>query len=265
MANPLNKDEVRDYWAKQASIHGQSYKASWSDCEAIRMEICEVIKYLNDGDIVLDAGCANGYSTVQFAEKRKIQIVGIDFIPDMIQEANARLAKGEKNMLGEIRFDRGDITSLQLPMNSFDKVIVTRVLINLNTWEMQLHALTECARVLKLGGLLLLSEATIQGWEKLNSFRREWGLDNIPMPSFNVYLDEEKVIKEAPAELELKDVVNFSSTYYIGTRLIKPLIAKALDANIDIANPDMHWNKWMASLPAAGDYGTQKLFIFQKV
>ena len=38
----------------------------------------------------------------------------------------------------------------------------------------------ECARVLKPGGILLLSEATIQGWTKLNDFRAEWGLPRDP-------------------------------------------------------------------------------------
>ena len=26
----------------------------------------------------------------------------------------------------------------------------------------------------------------------------------------------------------------------------------------------MEWNRWFAQLPAAGDYGTQKLMIFRK-
>jgi hypothetical protein len=48
---------------------------------------------------------------------------------------------------------------------------------------------------LKTGGTLLLSEATIQGWQRLNQFRREWALPDIPMPPFNRYLDENQVIR----------------------------------------------------------------------
>jgi hypothetical protein len=31
-----------------------------------------------------------------------------------------------------------------------------------------------------------------------------------------------------------------------------------------IANPDMELKRWAAQLPAWGDYGTQKLFVFEK-
>jgi hypothetical protein len=118
--------------------------------------------------------------------------------------------------------------------------------------------------VLKSGGVLLLSEATIQGWSKLNDLRREWDLPDIPMPSFNSYLDEQKVIDCVAAELELVELVNFASTYFVGTRLLKPLLARALGAKIDPANPNAEWNRWFSTLPASGDYGTQKLFVFRK-
>jgi hypothetical protein len=37
-----------------------------------------------------------------------------------------------------------------------------------------------------------------------------------------------------------------------------------LQADIPVASPDMEWNRWWAALPAVGDYGTQKLFVFRK-
>ncbi len=118
--------------------------------------------------------------------------------------------------------------------------------------------------MLKPGGVLLLSEATIQGWSKMNDLRREWGLPDIPMPGFNSYLDEQKVIDFMAAELELVELANFASTYFVGTRLLKPLLTRALGGNMDPANPNAEWNRWFSTLPAWGDYGTQKLFVFRK-
>ena len=69
--------------------------------------------------------------------------------------------------------------------------IVFLVLINLGHWDRQLSGLRECIRVLKSGGLLLLSEATLQRWCRLNALRAEWGLEDIPMPPFNQYLDQD--------------------------------------------------------------------------
>lgn len=257
-------DQIRAYWAQQAAEHGQSPAASWSDFNVIDMEIREILKYLVEGERVLDIGCANGYSAIQFAGQRRIAIRGLDFTPKMIAEARVRLANVMVGLRGTVDFDIGDITGLNEPDDAYDKVVVIRVVISLGDWARQVQGLRECVRVLKPGGLLLLSEATLQGWRQLNAFRREWGLPEIPMPPFNLYLDQDDVCNAVAPRLELVELVNFASTYYLGTRVLKPLLAQALGASVDVANPDMQWNRWFAQLPAFGDYGTQKLFVFRK-
>ena len=230
----------------------------------MELEIREISERLSDGDHVLDVGCANGFSTVRFAAHRSVQIRGVDYIPEMIEQARGRLAAFPGCLRGAVQFAQGNITALQEPSEAYDKVVVIRVIINLGEWSHQARALRECARVLKTGGTLLLSEATLQGWQRLNQFRSEWGLPDIPMPPFNLYLDENQVCEAAASDLELVDVVNFASTYYVGTRVLKPLLDRALGGVVDVANPNMEWNRWLSQLPAWGDYGTQKLFIFRK-
>jgi len=261
----LNLKQINKFWTKQALRHGQSPLASWSDQPAIDMEIRQLIKYLENGDKVLDIGCGNGYSTFQLAAHKRINIKGIDNIPEMIANANLRLKNSKIRLAGKVNFKVGDITDLDESTASYDKVITTRVLINLGNWNNQLAGLKECCRVLKKGGVLLLSEATLQGWRQLNKFRKEWGLTEIAMPPFNSYLDQDKVVKAVRSYLKLSTIVNFASTYYIGTRVLKPLLIKALKSNIDAADPGMEWNRWFAQLPSGGDYGTQKLFIFKKI
>ena len=227
------------------------------------MEIRKILEYLQDGDRVLDVGCANGYSTVQFASQRKLTITGLDYIPEMIAHANLRL-RDLAGIRDRVAFGVGNITALDQPDAAYDKLTVIRVVINLGAWENQLKALRECMRVLKPGGMLLLSEATLQGWRKLNEFRSEWNLPEIPMPPFNNYLDEDRVVRAVQDSMELVELVNFASSYYVGTRVVKPLLARALGDGVDVADPKMHWNRWCAELPPAGDYGTQKLFVFRK-
>lgn len=264
MTTRLNQSEVYDYWTKQAHEHGQSPSASWSDHPVIEMEIAEIAKHLNDGDRVLDVGCANGYSSVQFACARRVQLRGLDYIPEMIEQAKVRLSALQDKLAGSVEFEVGDITQLHEPSDAYDKVIVVRVLINLGTWKRQLQGLRECVRVLKPGGLLLLSEATLQGWRRLNALRAEWGMDDIPMPPFNQYVDQEKVIAAINRESQLLELSNFASTYYVGTRVLKPLLARLTQAPVSVADPNAEWNRWFSQLPAAGDYGTQKLFVFRK-
>lgn len=262
MPERYSVEQIRQYWTDQAEQYGQSHAASWSDRYAIDLEIKEVLKWLQDGDSILDIGCANGYSTLAFAAQKNVKIRGADYIPEMIAEANNHLGAVRGNLKGDVSFYVGDILDIKEPDASFDKVVVIRVVINLANWEAQVKAVKECARVLAPGGLLLMSEATMQGWNMLNRFRAEWQLSEIPMPPFNLYLDQDKVVAAAEDELELVGIENFSSTYFVATRILKPLLAR--DSNVDVANPEMEWNRWASLLPAAGDYGTQKLFVFRK-
>lgn len=257
--------QIRDYWEQQALKHKQSHEASWSDKPIIEMEIREILKHLDHGDRVLDVGCANGYSTIQFAVQKEIRILGVDYLPGMIQYAREQVDRmRDKLRRGSIEFAVADIMALEQADETYDKVIVKRVITNLGEYSRQQKGIHECIRVLKPGGLLLLSDATLQGWEKMNQFRNEWHLPDIPMPSFNNYLDREQIIKDFSQELELIEISNFSSTYYVGTRVLKPLLIRALGIDIDVADPGMEWNRWFSQLPSWGDYGTQELFLFKK-
>ncbi len=260
----LGREEIRRFWTRQALEHGQSSDASWSDRMLVEMEVREVARRLEDGDRVLDVGCGNGYSTVQFAATRKVSLRGVDYIPEMIAQARLRHRALADTLAGTVEFDVGDVTALDEAAGTYDKVISVRTLINLGEWTFQLRALRECARVLRRGGLLLLSEATCQGWRRLNRLRREWGLDAIPVKPFNEYLDEERLTREAGPDLEPVEIVDFSSTYYVGTRVLKPLLIARLHVDLDPADPLAEWNRWCAQLPSWGDYGIQRLFVFRK-
>jgi len=257
-------EQIRSYWEAQAEKYKQSPAASWSDTPVIEMEIREILGYLEDGDSVLDAGCANGYSTIRFAAQKNICIQGIDYIPEMIAQAHENLKQCSGKIAGSVSFDTGNVLAITKADNIYDKVILKRVIASLGEYDNQLRAIRESARILKPGGLLLLSDATLQGWEKLNAFRREWQLPEISIPAFNNYLDREKLVEDLSPELELCESRNFASSYYVGTRILKPLLIQALGLNIDTADPHMEWNRWFSQLPSWGDYGTQELFIFKK-
>lgn len=260
----MDAEQIRDFWASQAAEHGASPCASWSDVRVIELEIEAIGSRLPAGATVLDVGCANGFSSFRYAAERGVDVTGVDLIPGMIEAAEAARSGEWAHVRDRTRFAVGDARSLAFEADSFDAVISTRVVINLPEPEQQSEALLECARVLRPGGVLLLSEATRQGWQRLNALRAEWQLDEIPMPSFNRYLDEERVRDVLARSMELEEIVDFASSYYVLTRLVKPLLAAATGAPIDVADPTAEFNRWAASLPAAGDYGTQKLFVFRK-
>jgi ubiquinone/menaquinone biosynthesis C-methylase UbiE len=260
----VKADEIRGHWEAQASAHGEAPDASWSDVRVMELEIDEIAPRLPDRGRVLDVGCANGWSTIQFAVRRHVDVRGLDFVPEMVESARARLERMKEALRGTVEFGEGNMLNLREADASYDAVVSIRAVINLGDWKDQARGLSECVRVLKPGGIFLLSEATLQGWHRLNALRREWGLTDIAMPDFNNYLDEEKVIAELQGDCVLEELVNFASTYFVGTRVLKPLLARATGAAIDVADPQSELNRWFASLPAWGDYGTQKLFAFRK-
>jgi ubiquinone/menaquinone biosynthesis C-methylase UbiE len=260
----LNEDEIRDYWRNQATNFGDDHRASWTDVYAINLEIAEISKRLRDGTRVIDIGCANGFSTISYAQRFRIEIKGVDYIPEMIAAARDRLSVQPAPLMGAINFEVGDITALDEPNGYYDTAIVTRVIINLAQREKQIAAIREAARVVKTGGTLLLSEATREGLQRLNSFRGEWGLQPIPEPPFNNYVDDELARTAAPDLLDLEEISNFASTYFVGTRVLKPLLVDAIGNKVDPARAEMEWNRFFSLLPAVGDYGTQKLFVFRR-
>ena len=62
--NKYTSDQIRNFWTEQANTHGESASASWSDTPVIEMEIQNILSHIEDGDSVLDIGCANGYSSL---------------------------------------------------------------------------------------------------------------------------------------------------------------------------------------------------------
>jgi len=259
----LSPTEIRAFWTDQARTHGESPAASWSDHRVIELEIAAIGRWIDEAMEVLDVGCANGYSSARYAQLAA-HVVGVDYVPEMVAHAETRRTGLPGDIASRLEFGVGDVTRLDFADRAFDCVVATRVIINLGTWEDQVSGLHECARVLRPGGLLLLSEATEQGWRRLNALRAEWGLPAIGMPSFNLYLDQDRVVDAVRDRLKLQQISDFASSYYVVTRVLKPLLAAAAGAPVDPADPDAEVNRWASLLPPAGDYGTQKLFVFRK-
>jgi ubiquinone/menaquinone biosynthesis C-methylase UbiE len=259
----LTDAEIREYWTQQAREHGESPAASWSDRRAIDLEIQTLLPRIPEGGVVADLGCGNGWSTIHYAD-RASEIVGVDYVPELIASANSRLSELGHDQKHRMRFEVGDVRALTLPESSFDCVILTRVLINLPSDSDRRAALHGIARLIRPGGIALISEATLGGWARLNALREEWGLEAIPIPTFNRYIDESSLASEAAPLLLLEETVDFASTYFVLTRLIKPLLARVPGVAIDPADPQSEFNRFAAMLPAGGDYGTQKLFVLRR-
>ena len=250
-------DHILEHWEDQAEKHGISPAASWGDVYAINLEIQTIGSYLSEGDNVLDVGCGNGYSTIQYLERKIRSITGIDFSKKMIEQANN--IKDEKN-LSKATFEVGDIRKMKFEEKTFDVVFTTRVLINLPTWEQQIQGIKECLRVCKKGGTVIFSEAFWEPLVLLNSIRTLKSLPPLVEHDFNRYLKKEK-LEDFLGENQLRfNVVDFSSIYYLGSRFLRELVTNP-DDYPGYSNPinEIFYN--IEQEYSGGGFGIQQAYV----
>jgi len=106
---------------------------------------------LKKSDIVLDVGTGTGVVAKEIASKVD-RIIGIDISVAMLKKGGA---SGIGNN-GEYYVLRGDIREKIFTENLFDKIIIRLVLHHILTGLDR--AMQECYRILKPGGLLVISE-----------------------------------------------------------------------------------------------------------
>lgn len=255
---PADLVAIKDHWERRGRKYGLSPSASWVDETMLHREGLILANYIKDGDRVLDAGCANGYTTIQLARLRKIRITGIDYAQSMIEHAN--LSLGRAGFLeSNVSFRVGNFLNLDFPDNSFDKVITKRCMINLGSHEHQKQAALEAWRILKPGGLFLISEVTNQSSDKLNNLREKLGLETMTPLWHNCYIDEDDFLKFADEYYTVKKIKKFSSSYYVLTWALYPFFVRNGQRNY------RNWfHKLSANVPQVGDWGLQKLFVLQK-
>ena len=249
---------VKAHYRKEAKEHGLSLSATMHDATTRRLEIETLLSYLKEGDRVLEIGCGNGSASIEIGRAKKLGMTCIDFSPDLVALAKKQSTKWIR---GSISFRKQDILQLsEKPI--YDVVFTERCIINLLDWNDQKEALRRMARTLKKNGRLILLEVYKDGNDELNRARREVGLPEIPPAYHNLHLVKEKVVAYlAEQGLKLKEESNFLSTYYFGTRVLYPALAKA-------ANKDIIYNSafgdFFSKLPPVGNYSHIKLLVFIK-
>jgi 2-polyprenyl-3-methyl-5-hydroxy-6-metoxy-1,4-benzoquinol methylase len=111
--------------------------------------------------VILDAGCGDAAHSIRLA-KRGFSVVAVDLSEYILDKARANAAaKGLERM---IRFERGNLLALPVADESYDCVLCWGVLMHVPEVE---KALSELVRVLRPGGLLILSENNMWSLEAL--------------------------------------------------------------------------------------------------
>lgn len=118
---------------------------------------------LPDGSRVLDAGCGTGTNSVRLSNAG-FSVTGVDFSTFALDRAR------ESATALPIEFQRGDLTRLSFPDDSFDAVFCMGVLMHIPDLE---AATSELVRTAKPGGWIVLSETNESSLEML-AYRAFW-------------------------------------------------------------------------------------------
>jgi len=126
------------------------------------------------GEKILDIGCGNARD-ISYIVEQGAQVIGIDISEGMVTEAKMDLEKlGYKNITLEV----GDAMQLNYADSEFDKVLCSEVIEHIPDAE---KALDEIWRILKPGGILVLSTPNPRSWYGFDRFvvwerilRKKW-------------------------------------------------------------------------------------------
>jgi arsenite methyltransferase len=113
---------------------------------------------LRSGDTVLDVGSGGGIDALLAARRvgAEGRVIGLDLLPEMRERARSHAREAG---LANVEFVTGEMEAIPLPTASVDAVISNGVL---NLSPRKMRALFECARVLRPGGRLCVSDMTIE-------------------------------------------------------------------------------------------------------
>ena len=140
----------------------KDYNLIAEEFSATRREIWEELKFLfedlKEGEKVLDLGCGNGRWYKVFKEK-KVNYFGIDNSEELIEIA--------KENFPDAKFLVGDALNLPFPDNFFDKVYSIALLHHIPSEDFRIKVLEEAKRVLKSGGILILTCWKIHQWREI--------------------------------------------------------------------------------------------------
>ena len=140
---------------------------------SFRRRVSTVCEYLDPapGDLILDAGCGEGFISIVLEHVYGCRVVGLDADCEILSLGISRKKGGGGNS-----WLIGDVTRLPFGEAVFDGVVCSEVLEHLDD---DLAAVRELGRVLKPGGTLAVTVPCLDYpglWDPLNRVRESLGL-----------------------------------------------------------------------------------------
>jgi SAM-dependent methyltransferase len=248
-------DAILEHYRREAEVCGTAPTSTMRD-EIVREReldaILRVLDRLGPPRRVLEVGCGNGL-LLEALRKRfpGAELTGLEFSPEMAELARRR-------GVDRCEVVPGDVKAIPFADGAFDATVSERCLINLLDPIDQERALGEIARVLGGGGHYVCVEAFTDALQNLNRAREELGLDPLPQPDHNCWLDKDRfreTIRGRFVELSADALgdgslppPNFLSSHYFVSRVLYPT----------------EFVRFFAFLPPRGNYAPVQIHVLRR-
>lgn len=250
-----------EFWRKRAKKYGLNEELGMPDIYLNHREnrILRARLQLKKEERILDAGCANGYTTIYVVPFNSAKVWGVDANQEIVDLA--RKLATERNR-SDIHFITADLLELEFADNFFDKVYAKRTISNLPSRKHQIDAIQEIVRVTRDLGRFFLFDLFTEGYNRLNVMRTKVGLEQIVIPHHCLTLDEEfidDIRKHTPFRIVHSE--DPTAMYYSLTRLIFPQLLKKIGKS---PKSNSLLNRIASIFPNIGKIGVNKLYVFEK-
>lgn len=145
----LGRDELHDQWDREyRSPQGAAFFQDVLD---------RIDPFLppDPAEVILDAGCGSGVNAVQMAQ-RGHTVRAVDFAEPVLEAARRNVAAA--GVADRVTLGKEDLLALSFPDGAFHAVLCWGVLMHIAEVE---TAISELARVVHPGGVLILSEINL--------------------------------------------------------------------------------------------------------
>jgi SAM-dependent methyltransferase len=224
--------EIENHWQRWAIAHGTNLRATTKNRTAKELEVDALSRAMARHGVpaeafILEVGCGNGLNCLELARRHPSwRLDGFDYIAEMVAaaEENRRASLSPDRL----SFRRGNVLELDRieglkPV--YDAVFTDRCLINLNTIELQMQAISAIAARVKPGGLLIMIENSIQAYTNQNRCREVVGLPPRTPDFYNLFFDETKILPHITAAgLDLLEIEDFISLHDLVLYVLVPAI-----------------------------------------
>lgn len=164
------------YWQKVINQPPKAFQ------EWFEKEECYLLENIKEGNTVLDLGCGDG-KNVEIISKKTNHITGIDNDEIAVEGAREKLKSNK-----DIEILLGDASDLSFDDKTFDVVTILGLIGNVG--ELKEKIFSETSRVLKDGGVVILSIYAETAFEERMKMYEQIGVPVKNVVGTTVYFDE---------------------------------------------------------------------------